>query len=129
MLRIHGLDLVGRYAPKQHMCELCGYQTHFTAEYHKHLTRHHADDGTARPYECTECEFRTADRGTLKIHMRGHSGEAPYKCDTCSRAYTSRSALVRHQRTHNGEAARPYKCEHCPAAYQVCLMFSFLVFD
>lgn len=140
MLRQHGVDLSGEAAPKQHMCEACGFQSHFLAEYRRHVRRAHGTDAAAaRPYACSFCDFRTASRSSLSVHERGHRGEAPFVCHQCPPggtggsgtggggvgaeggrpAYTSQSALRRHERSaHGGPGlARPHRCPHCPAAY------------
>ncbi|GBP71352.1 Zinc finger protein 431 [Eumeta japonica] len=90
-----------------------------------------ADVGMAaagKLYKCEQCEYSTSHRGSLKTHVRTHTGAKPYKCDQCEYSATQLGAkpykcdqceysatqlgtLKRHMRTHSGK--KLYICEQC----------------
>nr|CAD7439089.1 unnamed protein product [Timema bartmani] len=39
-----------------------------------------------KPFQCEECEYRTADHNSLRRHKMRHSGDKPYKCPHCAYA-------------------------------------------
>lgn len=68
--------------------------------------------GNHKPFTCTMCEYTTARKAQLELHMRTHTQEKPFKCDVCSYASTDHNSLRRHKMRHTGQ--KPYKCPHCP---------------
>ncbi|XP_030561878.1 zinc finger protein 583-like [Drosophila novamexicana] len=65
--------------------------------------------------QCPVCSKVFANRGSLKRHIRIHSGERPYKCIYCQKAFNQSCNLDKHMRVHSGE--RPYKCGQCLKAF------------
>ena len=57
--------------------------------------------------QCSQCEFASSHKRSLKIHLLAHSGEKAHKCNQCDYATTQGG----HLKTHTGE--RPYKCIQC----------------
>ena len=57
--------------------------------------------------QCSQCEFASSHKRSLKIHLLAHSGEKAHKCNQCDYATTQGGRL----KTHTGE--RPYKCIQC----------------
>ncbi|XP_002135404.2 zinc finger protein 1 homolog [Drosophila pseudoobscura] len=68
-----------------------------------------------RPYQCSQCSKAFAQKSNLDIHMRNHTGERPYQCTQCSKAFVQQANLTAHMCTHTGE--RPYQCSQCSKAF------------
>ena len=70
-------------------------------------------DGRKR-YMCSTCGRQFAQPGSLRRHVRVHTGERPYMCASCGRRFASGSALRRHDAAAHGEPAdRPLACHLC----------------
>ena len=69
----------------------------------------------AKPYACSLCPRRFSVKSAVVRHERTHTGEKPYACSLCPRRFTNKSAVVPHERTHTGE--KPYACSMCPMRF------------
>ncbi|XP_042632574.1 zinc finger protein 516-like isoform X2 [Cyprinus carpio] len=51
-----------------HTCELCGRSFPFLSSLSQHMRKHTRE----KPYKCPHCEHRSAQKGSLKAHIRSH---------------------------------------------------------
>ncbi|KAL0809435.1 hypothetical protein ABMA28_011614 [Loxostege sticticalis] len=68
-------------------------------------------------FKCDQCEYTTAYRNCLKLHVIGHDGRKAFSCNDCD--YTTkyptalnRHMLVKHQSNGN-QPATMYRCDEC----------------
>ena len=55
-------------------------------------------------HKCNQCEYITSfRRGSLRGHLKTHSGEKLNKCKQCDYASTQANTLRAHVNTHSGE--------------------------
>ena len=70
-----------------------------------------------KPFLCTQCNKRFARNGSLRVHMKMHTGEVhEYICPVvdCSRRFTSRSGFANHQKKHKEELLKKNESEVQP---------------
>ncbi|XP_049268410.1 protein glass-like [Rhipicephalus sanguineus] len=68
-----------------------------------------------RRHRCDFCDYETDRLGSLKGHVRVHTGERPFHCHMCPQRFSLNSTLKKHLRTHTGE--RPFKCHLCSETF------------
>ena len=59
-----------------------------------------------KPYKCNQCVYASARAGSLKTHLKTHSGEI--QCTLCDYASVTAGNLRTHLKIHLGE--KSYKC-------------------
>ena len=52
------------------------------------------------PLACPHCDYRVTQKGSLKRHLRRHTGEKPFECAYCDYATANSGDLTKHLRTH-----------------------------
>ena len=65
---------------------------------------------------CEYCSMGFLDINSLKIHVRGHTGERPYACNDCDKKFKTATILSTHKRVHTGET--PFECSKCDKKFK-----------
>ena len=51
-----------------------------------------------KPFACTVCEYRAAEKGRLTKHMRTHTGDKPFACTVCDYRAARKFTLTTHMK-------------------------------
>ncbi|CAG2054988.1 unnamed protein product [Timema podura] len=75
----------------------------------------YATEAGEKPFQCEECEYRTADHNSLRRHKMRHSGDKPYKCPHCAYACIQANTYKAHLKSkHPGlESSLMFSCWMC----------------
>ncbi|XP_056134706.1 zinc finger protein 408 isoform X2 [Lampris incognitus] len=102
---------------KPYVCDRCGKAFTRRPSLRIHRLNHGSRESHQQPpkSQCTVCSKLLANPGSLKNHMKLHSGEKPHICQHCGKTFRQRGNLQGHLRIHSGE--KPYGCTHCERSF------------
>ena len=64
--------------------------------------------------KCNQCDYASSEAGTLRTHLKTHSGENTNECDQCDYASSRAGHLRIHLKIHRGQKSD--KCNQCDYA-------------
>ena len=65
--------------------------------------------------KCNQCEYSSAHAGSLRTHLKTHSGEKPNKCNQCEYAAAHAVSLRTHLKAHSSQKSN--KCNQCTMGF------------
>ncbi|CAN9514009.1 unnamed protein product [Ophioblennius macclurei] len=78
---------------RRHLCDLCGkkFKSKFTLKSHR---LSHTDEG--KRFHCSECDYTSVYRPSLRRHMEQHAEFKPFRCVSCHYSCNVAGVLKRH---------------------------------
>ncbi|XP_071111117.1 uncharacterized protein [Haliotis cracherodii] len=74
---------------------------------------------------CFVCDRVLANKSSLNVHMKIHTGHRPHKCATCDKAFFQKTHLIAHMKTHNKQNAQggsqvnnQFSCRVCGKSFK-----------
>uniref|UniRef100_A0A672ZB28 C2H2-type domain-containing protein n=1 Tax=Sphaeramia orbicularis TaxID=375764 RepID=A0A672ZB28_9TELE len=101
-----------------HSCGVCGRSFPLLSSLSQHMRRHTRE----KPYKCPYCEHRTAQKGTLKAHIRTHTINGKVKKKGSKKKLKGKDVEV-----SDGASDRPFTSSVCSQVFpQVLLLKSHM---
>ncbi|XP_071345748.1 zinc finger protein 408 [Trachinotus anak] len=102
---------------KPYTCEHCGKAFARRPSLRIHRLLHCSRMIYTQPpkVQCTLCPKLLANFGSLRNHMKLHTGEKPHICQYCGKCFSQKGNLECHLRIHSGE--KPYPCPECNQSF------------
>ena len=94
-------------------CPKCEYKSFDSSGMKRHIKTHTSE----RPFKCDHCDFSSATKKGLSLHIncKHLSGPAQktFECPQCKFKTCHKSSLVSHLKRHDPEREKPFKCDYC----------------
>jgi C2H2-type zinc finger/Zinc finger, C2H2 type len=97
----------------------CHQYFHSQTEADKHFEQQHQNIEDDKKHCCLKCNYKSANKYSLKHHISGMHGEQTLPCPKCSRFFSSSNTL----KVHVSKVHSPPKvCPHCNKSYVIIRM-------
>ena len=59
-----------------------------------------------KPFVCSECDYKTASKSDLTVHMRTHGNKTPFSCEYCPFKAAIIKYVAMHIKTYHSAGKR-----------------------
>ncbi|XP_076629085.1 uncharacterized protein LOC143345624 [Colletes latitarsis] len=102
-------NLVEHLKKHRHRCPDCPK----TFRLRRYLTSHTEKIHRLQVYDCSVCDYKSNNKGTLKNHyIRLHTNNYNFACDVCGKQFKIKKALNHHVKQNHSDAP-PIVCDVC----------------